>query len=54
MAVLVYISEQPTYRPRDVGAQEKHYPGKAKRRAMKIQYTTTHDGTIFQTSTAAE
>ena len=52
LVVLVYITEQPIYRPQDDETQKKHYSGKAKRHTMKTQYATTYDCTILQTSTA--
>ena len=54
LAVLVDVSEQPIYRPKDDETQRKHYSGKAKKHTMKTQYATAYDGLILQTSTAVE
>ena len=54
LAVLVDVSEQPIYRPKDDETQRKHYSGKAKKHTMKTRYATAHDGLILQTSTAVE
>ena len=54
LAVLVDVSEQPTYRPQNDETQKEHYSGKAKRYTMKTQYATIHDGLILQTSTAVK
>lgn len=54
LAVLIYASEQPVYRPQDDQTQKRYYSGKAKRHTVKTQYTTTYDGLIVHKSAPVE